>query len=76
MRIQVELNAKCRNCIHWHFETEDLMDFLEDGETYCELNNEKKKEYEECKHLELDLNSLKDNLASAGFKRIKINETV
>jgi hypothetical protein len=72
MKIQLELNAKCRNCIHWHFETEDMMDYLEDGETYCELDNKKRKEQEECERLELDTFNLKSNLASAGFQRVKI----
>jgi hypothetical protein len=49
-----------------------MMDFLEDGETYCELDNKKRKEQEECERLELDTFNLKSNLASAGFQRVKI----
>lgn len=72
MKIKIETNAKCRNCIHWHFETEDYMDFLTDEETFCELDSKKRKESDECKSLEIDINTIKDNMKSAGFNRIKV----
>ena len=71
MKIQIELNAKCRNCIHWEFETKDKYDFLEDDKTFCKLDNVLKLESEECELLELDLYNLKDNLKNAGFNRVK-----
>ena len=38
--------------------TEDEMDFLEDDECYCILTNEKKNPKDECKKLELEINSI------------------
>ena len=72
MKFEIELNAKCRNCTKWVFETEDGMDFLNDNETYCSMTGKKSKEDYECEHLEIDLSALKDNLKMAGYKKIKV----
>ena len=72
MKFEIELNAKCRNCTKWVFETEIGIDFLNEDETYCFMVGKKVKENDECEHLEIDLSTLKDNLKSAGYKSVKV----
>ena len=72
MKFKIELNAKCRNCKHWEFETEDGFNFLDCDETFCKLDGKKRKHSDECKRLVLDSHTLKDNLKSAGFNRCTI----
>lgn len=74
MKIQIELNAKCINCVHWVFETSDGMSFLKENETYCKLSNTPQIASSECDKLELHLDDLEDNLNNAGFTSIKIKE--
>ena len=58
--------------MNWQFVDGNGFDFLEDDETFCTLDNKKRKQNEECDKLELDKHSLKDNIHSAGYETVKI----
>ena len=57
MTIKLEINAKCVNCKNWIFEDENG-DFLNDGQTYCNLTKELKEQNDECKELDFYSDSL------------------
>ena len=74
MKFNIEVNAKCKHCIHFVFETEDGTEFLDDSETFCDLTKKKIKPSHECKDLTLDIQYIKGELKDMKFTRSKISK--
>ena len=73
MKKTIQFNAKCRQCIHFHYEISNSYGyFLDEDETYCKLDNSLKTDEDECSKLDLDEKALKNVLRDAGIFNIRI----
>ena len=71
MQKTIQVNAKCRQCMHFEILNEDD-EFLSEDKTYCRLDNSLKTDEDECSKLELDEKALKNVLRDAGIFNIRI----
>ena len=75
MKLNIEVEPKCRNCVNWEF-MDTAGDFVEDGKEYCKLDNITRGPSEYCDKIEVDIETInKEMRESLGFGNITITRS-